>query len=214
MVKALESRKKSDLVFRRVNGRIIPIKSRKKQFAEGAGLAIAGAVAGASAGDVAARATKEAAKFRTNANLYSKKAEMLIKRIRRGKSTAEKLEQVGQIRFSFKVNPKFKSEAFEKIALKNALRSKGFTNLKKGLKLGGLATSAALLGTGFKKLYASTTGEKADTKQELISGAAGAGATFALSSAYSHRLLGGGKKNLAKAIKFGIRAAKFKLRMK
>lgn len=205
-----------DFAFRRVHGKVIPIRLKKSnrgtETKKGAALAGAGVVTAATSGNLAARATKEAAKFRINAKVYSQKAQSLLKKVSNTQGAGAKLEKAGQMAFEFKIKPRApRSEAFAKIALRNTLKSNGFKLLRKGLHVGGLATSTALLGTGFKKLYEGISGDKADTKQEIISTAAGAGATFALSSAYAHKLMGGGRKNLVQAVKIGLRAAKIKI---
>lgn len=206
-----------DIAFRRIRGRIIPIKhkeTRQDQVKKGAALTAAGAVTGVSAGDLAARATKQAASFRVNSTMYAAKAQDLINTFKRRPKispAAERLEKAGQYAFQFKVRPFSKAQSFEKLAVNTALKSKGFRLMRKGLRAGGFAASTALLGIGFKNLYEGVSGQKADTKKEVIATAAGAGATFALSTSYAHRMAGGGAKNLMKAVKFGLRAAKIKV---
>jgi hypothetical protein len=207
---------KKNVAFRRVHGRVIPIKLRNniqgKEIASGVGLASAGVVTAATSGDLAARATKKAAHFKINSNIYAQKAASMFNRVARGSSKAKQAEKAGQMAFAFKIKPMpHMSKAFEKIAMKSALKSKGFVYLKKGLKGGGHALSAGLIGQGLKKVYEGASGKKADTKEEVIATAAGAGATFALSSAYTHRLLGGGRKALFRAVKIGLRIAKIKI---
>ena len=207
---------KENVTFRRVRGRIIPIKLKKnnqgKEILSGAGLASAGVVTAATSGDLAARATKKAAHFKINSNIYAQKAASMFNRVARGSSKAKQAEKAGQMAFAFKIKPMpHMSEAFQKIAMKSALKSRGFVALKKGLKYGGLAASTGLISQGIKMGYEGATGKKADAKKEVIATAAGAGATFALSSAYTHRLLGGGRKALFRAVKVGLRIAKIKL---
>ena len=204
-----------DVTFRRIHGRIVPIKNsgaRKDNLKQGSALSIAGAATAVTAGDLAARATKNAAHFKINSTVYAAKAKGLISKIRKSPTLADKFENAGQMAFGFKLHPTApKSAAFEKIAMKNALKSSGFKVMRKGLYRGGLVTSTALLGIGFKKLYEGISGKKADTKEEIIATASGAGATFALSTSYAHRKAGGGLKHILKAVKFGLRAAKIKV---
>lgn len=208
---------KDRMVFRRVNGRIVPIKKREghsidiKKSGQGAGLIAGGAVTAVGAGSMAAVATKKASQFRVQSRLYSQKASEVLSRIRSGSTRYEKLEKVGQMSFGFKISPKT-YDPYTKTAASSALKSQGFRTLRKGFRLGGLAISAALIGTGIKRGYEGLTGRKADTREEVVANVAGTGATFALSSAYAHRMFGGGKSNILKAVKFGIRAAKFRIR--
>lgn len=200
------------VTFRRIRGRIVPIETKGEKTAKGVALTTAGVVAGASAGNMAARATKSAAHFRVHSNIYAEKAKSLIARIRRVPTQADKLETAGQMAFGFTMNPSApKSAAYAKIAVKHALKAQSFKILKKGLKAGGMATATSLISSGLKNTYEGVTGKTADTKTEVISTAAGAGATFALSSAYFHKRLGGGTKHLMKAFKFGLRVAKIKV---
>jgi hypothetical protein len=206
----------NDVVFRRIHGRIIPI--RKKHGAsvdlptvgKGAAHVAVGAATAIGAGSIAAGATKRASQFRVQSRIYSQKAAEVLSRIRRGPSRYDKIEKLGQLNFGFKFTPKT-YDPFSKTATSHALKSQGFRSLRKGFRLGGLAASTAFISTGLKKLYEGTTGKKADTKTEVIATASGAGATFALSSAYAHRMLGGGRQNLVRAVKFGLRAAKVKI---
>lgn len=206
----------NDVTFRRVRGRIIPIRKKegssidRTKTAQGVGLVTAGATTAASAGTLAAVAANKAVKFRVNSNVYSKKAQEIARSNPRGSTLRKNFEKSGQMKFEFKVDQS-KYNPYLKTAKTSAMKSSGYRTLRKGFRLGGLAVSTALIGSGLKKGYEGVTGKKADTKEEIISNAAGAGATFALSSAYAHKKLGGGKAALVKAVKFGLRAAKIRV---
>lgn len=204
-----------DVTFRRVRGRIIPIRKKAdssvdyKKTAKGAALIGVGAGTAAGAGRASAVAAEKAVKFRINANVYSKKAQA-FKKARPSKSYSQ-LKKAGQMEFGFKTTTEKLYNPFRKTAQESAVLSATYKNVKKGVRFGGMALSTALIGAGLKRGYEGLTGNKADTKEEVISNVAGAGATFALSSAYAHKKFGGGRKALVKAVKLGLRAAKIRI---
>jgi hypothetical protein len=195
----------NELKFRRIKGRVIPIRERKSKVIEGAGTTIAGLGAGAVSGEVAGRATNQAVRMNFQAGVFRDKADKVFRSMKFGRTKANKWEKAGQQTFDFK----FKSEKFHpytKLAVKKALKSKGFRVLNKGLRITGLAVSAGLIGHGLKNLYEGATGNPAEAKQEVITNAAGAGAAFAFHSAFGRKM---GIKNF---LKYGWQAAKTKVK--
>jgi hypothetical protein len=190
--------------FRRIHGRVIPIGERKAKVVEGVGTTVAGIGIGASAGEAAGRATHQAARMSFESKVFKEKAEKFFRRVKFGTTRAARAEKAGQMAFDFKFNPG-KTHPYAKLALKNAVKSRGFQALNKGLRYTGLAISAGLIGSGLKDIYEGAKGKKADSKkEEILLRSAGAGAGFAFHSAFGRRM---GIKNF---LKYGFQKAKVK----
>lgn len=206
--------KSSSLVtFRKVHGRIVPIRqkeSRPVKALKGVGTSALGVGVGVSSGAIAGFSAKKAVQFQIQAKTYTQKASDFLKHMTRRTSRYEVREKQGQMKFHFKLSPK-KYDPFTQTAVKSALTSKSYRLLRRGFKVGGLAASSALIGEGLKKTYEGITHKKAKTKEEVISRTAGAGAAFALSTGYTHSKLGFTKKNLYRALKVGLRTVKIRI---
>lgn len=202
----------SQIHFRRINGRIVPIKSKNlssedrfNKITSGAGTSVAGLTVGAASGDAAANITKKVARYRFEAEVFADKA---LKAMRRGKVHARKraaVEKAGQMAFDFGIK-KPGMHPHARFSLRSAMKSKSLKILNQGLKAGGLALSAGLIGHGLKQVYEGVRGKEAGKREEFLSNAAGAGSVFAFHAAYGKKM---GIKNW---LNFGLKAAKRKFK--
>lgn len=158
-----------DVVFRRINGHIVPISRRKL---EGAGI-VAGGLA------VAAASGKAAAHMVRNAAYAENEARAGVKVVRTAKSAAEKLGPL----FAIKANQQYIKAG--EAALKTMAQSRKLFNTSLGIRNAGYTAGAALIAGGVHHALSK------DNKQGVLSKsnaavAAGAGiaAHFAIRSAF------------------------------
>lgn len=183
----LEPKKQNqEVVFRRIRGRIIPIRKNmtKKQNSElvkGAGYVAAGAAVSIGAGEGAAQLVKAAAAKRV-------KAKFEFNRIFRGFKRSGKAEQV-TFEFLRGAN-RFKGSAREAAQGAIKTRRSAFRLFKARnivLGLGSLA-GAALFSLGLNKIAKSVGNKELEDKEEAVNNIVGAVAAAAATSFYYRRL--------------------------
>lgn len=159
------------ITFRRIRGRIVPIKVKKqhKDLAAGGALVAAGATVGIQAGKLAANMVL------TSAHLENKSR---------------------QLNFKYGVlaeeGPKYRKAAIEmgEATLRTRLKSfRLFSSRLKVLKYGKIG-AAALVGAGLNKLYEGATKKDAGSAGDILGHVAGTAAGFALLTPYYARLSG------------------------
>lgn len=182
---------RKDVVFRRVRGRIVPIRVQKStpknktdlKKAAG-GLAVAGAGFGlsAGAGRLAARFVRESAHFENSAREFSKQARNALKHFPNGGS------KTSQMSFKFS-----QSEALK--ATRNATRSAAISKIlhtnRNVVKGAGIVLGTALIGQGLKAAYEGATGKKVGVPGEFAAQATSGAAALAVGTSYFKKLGGG-----------------------
>ena len=195
-----------NVVFRRINGHIVPIKKagtpsggssgkrQVKDVAQGAALTGAGVLAGVYSGKFAAKSVlasayaenvgRDAARKARSIFQYAKKSAILANQKSIGLNTqaAFGLEKVGD--YAFKKGQKETAMNASKIALGSATISERLFRNRKVIRGFGTAIGSGLIVAGLKKLYEGITGEKSSTKYDVIAGAAGASAALAVRAGY------------------------------
>lgn len=154
------------IVFRRVRGRIVPIRLRKEDkqnLSRGASLVAAGTAVGAAAGKVY-RMVNSAATAR------SKKGMSAMDR-----AHTYKFRPGNQRQLTF--TGLARQQKAQSLAMKSLKAGRRIGRLAAPIRLGGRFASAALIGVGAAKMYEGARREKLSTeKAAAIGGAAGIGA--------------------------------------
>lgn len=169
--------------FRKIHGRIVPIRDKSaekkheavNQVVKGAAIVAAGVGVAFVAGKVAAFAVKQSAQFANTARDFAKAA--------RASRTAMDAKDAGQMAFKFVDH----GAAF-KTAGRNALRSQVISEAlyrnRKLVKGAGIALGAGIIGQGVKTSYEAATGKKLGTKGQIAASAAGTVAALGTGAAY------------------------------
>lgn len=165
----------ADVVFRRIRGRLIPIKREKL---EGAGMVAGGLGVAAASGNVAARLVRSAAHAENEART-------VLKAARKAKAAAE---QMGPL-FASTANKKYLQAGHE--ALKTMVESRKLFASSLGIRNAGYTAGAALIAGGLHR----AAGKK-QSKKTTAAIAAGAGVAthFAIRSSFLKSTLGKGIK--------------------
>lgn len=197
----------SDIVFRRINGHIVPIKRkgtsptipRAKEAAAGAGLIASGLAAGLYSGKFAARATLAAAYAENTGRNAAKYAREIIRQAKGASIRANaKKAAAPQMAFGFAhvddfVFKKGQKEAVmkaSKVAMGSTVIAEKLFRNRKVIKGAGIAIGAGLIGAGIRKAYKGITGEDPGTKTDVLAGATAAASIFAVNSGYYKTLSG------------------------
>lgn len=172
------------MIFRRIHGRIVPIREERAK-----GVAIAGAGVGvaAASGRIAARMTHRAAQAENEAR-------GAVKAARAAKSASEKLGPL----FSYKSDRAYAQAGHA--ALKTMAKSRGLFEQSLKVRNVGHAAGAALVGAGVHKALKGTELEKHPKTKAAVAGGAAVAAHFAVRSSY---LKGVGNKSFRSAAMAG-----------
>lgn len=179
----------SDVTFRRVRGRIIPIRIKNKgELAQGAGLVATGVTASLAASEAAAQVVKKAATMRKAASASFKVNNLIYKSLSDG----------GQLAFNFSKELK-KAKAARTAAI--GLRKLSFTvrHLRTPLLGAGVAGAGFLLGKGIERIVESQRNKQLGLAGEGIADAAGAGLALGALAFYYKRI---GAGSVATAFKY------------
>jgi hypothetical protein len=170
--------KNDQLVFRRVKGRIVPIRKKKPENSLGNGLALTGSgltavVAGAEA---AARTTKGAAALRAASKLRFRAANQILEGTR-----------VGQQAFDFTGNVAAATRARRGASLLR-MASIGLRKTRRPVLFGSALLGGAFIGKGLERTYEGATGSQLGTLGEGVTSIAGQGAALLAGGIYYKRL--------------------------
>lgn len=195
----------NDVVFRRVRGRIIPIRKtagaakpspgrqRTTKAAAGAAMVGGGVATAGFAGRFAAKSVIAAAILENSARGTARSAQEVIAKMKRAALRAPKT--VDQLEFGFKkavrLRPNAKFQKLNRKALIESVAAEKLFRSRKYIRSAGTAIGGAMIGVGLKKLYEAGTGKPADTKADVISSAAGLTAAFATRAGYQSLLMNG-----------------------
>jgi hypothetical protein len=161
---AAKSKSDTNVLFRRVNGRIIPIKSKKKlaNAAEGVGLTVAGAAIAAGAGKGYRAAVTKSVHFSARGFKGLERAMELRANLPLGKQT------LGAYAARRKGVEKLLEGSLDLLA-----KGKRIGRLTPGLRIGGIAAGTALAGAGIG-LINRARGQKQNKSSKTQAAAAGA----------------------------------------
>lgn len=151
------------MIFRKVNGHIIPIVDKHKEKAQGAGIAAAGVGVGASGGYVASRLTRDAAHFENMARKTAKEA-----------------------RAAQKVNNAKLFKAKSRGALNNAIEGIKHQRAAIGVRTAATAIGASLIGGGVHRALSKT--DLKEPQKAAIATTAGVGAGVAAHTVFNKTL--------------------------
>lgn len=160
----------SDMIFRKINGHIVPIKI-KREKAEGAGMVAAGLGVAAASGTVASRLVMSAAHAENQAR-------NTLKAARKAKAAAEKIGPL----FASTANKEYLRAGRE--ALRTMVESRKLFDSSLGIRNAGYTAGAALIAGGVHRAM-SQDGKKANPKTTAaVAAGAGVAAHFAVRSSF------------------------------
>lgn len=188
----------NDVTFRRINGRIVPIRKNPKQpviskpkkraeikgteVAKGIGQIAVGTAAGFYSGKFAANTLRIAANYENYARSAFKAANTLRQRIVKSSNSVpyEKLEL-----FSRQATNKSAS------AFRAAAESTRAFKLHRGARIFGTALAGGLIASGVRKTVKEVTGKEPNIATDVVSTAAGIAGGVATNAGFYKKLMGG-----------------------
>lgn len=178
-----------DVVFRRINGRIVPIRKSGdtktpgpgkkvdiKKAAVGAAIAATGVAGGIYAGRFAAKMVVSSALLENTARSLSKQAKSALSQV--GKSSAQ-------------MSLPLKARKLATSSIKTSTFSLALFRNRKVVRNLGIAAAGGLISAGGQEIYEAVTGKKPSVSTNVISGATGGAAAFLVNAGYYKRLSGG-----------------------
>ena len=200
---------KKDVVFRRVRGRIVPIRvsKSKREAIKGAALAAGGVATALGAGHVAGSVVHAAAKAENVARTFRARAKEIASSALKnaepqpmlpGFTAAKRRAKILTPLVKSQVNAAMKSSASAHVKA-NVLFKASRHSSQMGRILGG-----ALVGAGLTKIYEGVTGREATLKESIIAQTTGQITTVALETGFTTTTRTGG--NLLKAIKLVVKS--------
>jgi hypothetical protein len=163
--------KMSDVVFRRINGRIVPIKVKK--VAKGSAELAGGAAVGVGTGIAAAKLVKKSSELTKQSRVKYRVASQMFDHF------------TGQMNLFDKPDI-HKAQQTMKTATKIRYAGMKAFKLRNNLLLGGAAVSGVLIASGFKRIREAMGGKK--IKDEKVSKVAGTVAALGVYATYYHNL--------------------------
>ena len=152
-----------EITFRRIHGRIVPIRVSKKNkdLAAGAGLAVGGVGAAAAAGKIAASLVHKGAGYENVSRAFDKASE-----------------------FAFEDGRLWRAQRSGKLAIKFGRLSEQHHKAARAVRNAGFVISSALIGAGINSVLKHTRLNDDEKTRAAIATGSAVGASFALNSTY------------------------------
>jgi hypothetical protein len=196
-----------EITFRRIRGRIVPIKLSKRQKEGGKGVALigAGAAVAGGAGHLTGRAIHAAAKFENVGNTLRAQADKL-KNAAQAPEAQMGLPGIPQKRSRKILTPDVKRKINAAMDSSTSAHIKSEMTFRASNVVGrfGKIAGGVLIGAGLTKLYEGVTGKKAGLKEDIAANVTGQVVTSAFDVGLASAVRTGG--NLRRAIQLVLKS--------